>query len=210
MISRRQFCAMVGVGAITMGTTRPSHANASIKVFGIGGAGCNIVDKLRTQRYLPRGISTFTVNRADEPRLCNLKLGSGINCSLSDSDSGKITSLVHSADCVVLVAGLGGQTGTKLVRHLALASKAAYAEVVAVLGLPFAWEGGRVPLALECASELEWLADQVTRIDLEALRESVPSDISVADFFSYADAKMVKVITNVCANAGNAGRGEWT
>ena len=204
MISRRDFCKLTGASALA--TWLPQEALASpspsIKVFGIGGAGCNIVEKLRTQYSLPSGITTITVNRADEPRSCDMKLGSGIKSPLTEADASSISSAVYPADVVVLVAGMGGLAGTNLTKHFAHAAKAANAQVVAVLCTPLSFERGRrVKLAREGLPEIARVADHVKVIDLESMIDHLPPKITITDFFAYADGQMVKAITDHVSQA---------
>lgn len=65
MITRRQFCTAAGTGLLSLGLNPSAIASPSIKVLGIGGAGCNIVDELRRRCAPESHITTYTVNRAE-------------------------------------------------------------------------------------------------------------------------------------------------
>ena len=201
MFSRREF--LKRAAAVTASTVWP-HASANarssygppIKVFGIGGAGSNIVKKLSSQVSIRRSIITCTVNNADAPGVSDLKLATGIIEPLSIFDAGQISIWVSHADPVILVAGMGGKTGTRITRHFAQAAKEANARVFAVLVLPFAFEGKRVSLAREGTSAIARIADWVTLFDNESLLDHLSPEVTVADALAYADRQVIHAVAN--------------
>lgn len=173
----------------------PSCTNPIIKVLGIGGAGCNIVEQLRKHRPGPN-VPIYTVNRIEFEREADLKLTSGIDNPLSGSDADLITELVHPANYVFLVAGLGGMTGTALIPHFARIARAHGSKVIAVVGLPFSFEGKRIPKAKSGAAEIAKLADRVTYVDLKSLARQFPPETAFADFMAYANEQALQTIAN--------------
>ena len=132
-----------------------------IRVFGIGGAGCNIIKTLRDQHSHRPHVGLYTANRVEVDLQADLKFASGIDSSLTSDDQHLISKSVRRADYVILSAGLGGETGTTLIPHFARNAKAHGCKVVAVVGLPFSFEGRRIRIARKAADALIDIADQV-------------------------------------------------
>ncbi len=95
----------------------------SIRVFGIGGAGYNIIERLRARHDCSPHVSTYTVNRIEIERHVDLEFASGINSPLTSKDQHLISESIRPADYVILTAGLGGKTGTTLISHFAKSAK---------------------------------------------------------------------------------------
>ena len=130
----------------------------SIKVIGVGGAGCNAVSHLSTEAMA--GV-TFAALNTDATALgrstveTRLVLGSRTARGLgaggdpergrvaAEEDVARIRALCEQTDIVFLVAGLGGGTGTGAGPVVARIAKEAGALVLAVVMLPFDCEGGR-------------------------------------------------------------------
>ena len=122
-----------------------------IKLIGVGGAGCRIVGQLCAERY--ESVSEFLavdselplVSMNPSPRTIFLE-----KCYLDRDkqlrwDSAESRDLVSDAlgrsDIVVVVAGLGGQTGTSVAPMVANLARRAGARVGAVVMSPFPFEG---------------------------------------------------------------------
>lgn len=87
---------------------RNSSLSPSIRVFGIGGAGCNMVEGLLGQNCRGQHLSVYTVNRIETEREVDLKLASGIDGPLSSEDLHVISESVRPADYVILASGKAG------------------------------------------------------------------------------------------------------
>ena len=99
----------------------------SIKVLGVGGAGCNAVNHLARENF--PGVS-FAVMNTDAPALAQSPVETKINLgakstrglgaggdpergrAAAEEDVAQIRSLCEGADVVFVVAGMGGGTGT--------------------------------------------------------------------------------------------------
>jgi cell division GTPase FtsZ len=173
----------------------------SIRVFGIGGAGYNIIERLRARHDCGPHVSTYTVNRVETERQVDLEFASGIDSPLTSKDQHLISESVRPADYVILTAGLGGKTGTTLVTHFAKCAKAHGCKVVTVIVLPFSFEGRRIRFARKAAEELNGIADQVITFDLASLTKSFPKDTTLGAFFDYANDLVVQAILNAMAAA---------
>ncbi|MBK6678032.1 MAG: hypothetical protein IPG52_14880 [Rhodocyclaceae bacterium] len=94
-----------------------------------------------------------------------------------------IYAVVEGAQRVIIVAGLGGLTGTSLVPLFALAAKESGARTDAVLTLPFEFEGRRVRNAQAGAAQVSGIADRVVLLDNESMLEELDVGVSMADAF---------------------------
>jgi len=130
----------------------------SIKVLGVGGAGCNAVNHLARESFA--GVS-FVVMNTDAPALARstvekkLVLGAksmrGLGAggdpargrSAAQEDISEIRALCEGADVIFVVAGLGGGTGTGAGPVVAQVAKETGALVLAIVVLPFDCEGNR-------------------------------------------------------------------
>jgi cell division protein FtsZ len=130
--------------------------NTKIKVVGVGGAGSNAVSRMAACKI--QGVDLVVINcdaqdlrkaRAfDKLRIGrNLTkgLGAGMNPEIgrlaAEENKEDILKLLSGADMVFLTAGLGGGTGTGAAPVVAEAAKSSGALVVAVVTLPFSFEG---------------------------------------------------------------------
>lgn len=138
-----------------------NHADqpANILVMGLGGAGCNLVNRLAEQP--PIGVDLVLANTDAQALLTTKKgpkvvflgegstrgLGAGSNHELgrlaAEQSASRLTELFQGVDMVFLTAGLGGGTGTGAAPIAARAARQAGALVVAVVTKPFEFEGRR-------------------------------------------------------------------
>jgi cell division protein FtsZ len=149
--------------------------NAVIKVCGVGGGGGNAV-----QRMIDAGLSDvdFVVVNTDAQALrkstapLRLQLGVAIAGGLgagadptkgreaAQEDRERIAEVVRGADMIFLTTGLGGGTGTGASPVVAEEAKKAGALTVAIVTLPFSFEGPeRMENALRGLAELEQYVD---------------------------------------------------
>ncbi len=130
----------------------------TIKVLGVGGAGCNAVNHLARESF--HGVS-FAVLNTDAPALAlstvplKLNLGAKTTRGLgtggdpergraaAEEDEAQIRALCEGADVVFVVAGLGGGTGTGAGPVVARIAKETGALALSIVMLPFDCEGSR-------------------------------------------------------------------
>ena len=129
-----------------------------IKVFGVGGAGCNAVNHMARLPF--EGVQFIALN-TDAAALRQLpmsnkvilgeKLTRGMGAggdpergrAAAEEDGAQLTSLCQGADVIFIAAGMGGGTGTGASPVLARLARESGALVLGLLILPFEWEGGR-------------------------------------------------------------------
>ena len=181
----------------------PGNTNTRIKVFGVGGAGCNAVN-----RMIEAGVEgvTFTAINTDDQALrasnaefklqlgSRLTLGRGagsdpeVGRAAALEDTEKLIELLGDADMVFVTAGLGGGTGTGAAPIVASLANELGALTVAVVTKPFAFEGRqRMAVAEKGLAELAEAVDTVITIPNERLIEVVERGTSFFESFRIAD-----------------------
>ena len=180
-----------------------TRTNARIKVIGVGGAGCNAVN-----RMIEAGVEgvTFAAINTDEQALrvsqaqVKLQIGSRLTNGRgagSDPDIGReaaledterLIELLGESDMVFVTAGLGGGTGTGAAPIVASLANELGALTVAVVTKPFSFEGGkRMAIADKGLAELAETVDTVVTIPNERLIEVVERGTSFFESFRIAD-----------------------
>ena len=181
MITRRQFSKVTG-GTI-LSTCLPLSAFAvppplnirSIGVFGVGGAGCNIIELLRREVRLNANCSIHTFNRTPDQRPGALGFSTHLDCQLTAEEAGLVLDVVGKRDVVFLFAGLGGAAGTKLTPFIGSIAKCSGATVIAVVVMPFDFEGSRRNTQAQLAKgELADLIDRVHVIENNVSLDNLP------------------------------------
>jgi cell division protein FtsZ len=186
----------------------------SIKVFGVGGAGINVLELL-LKEGLP-GVGFVAVN-TDPQSLAGSSaaekvqletqllrgLGTGgdpdVGRALAEEQLPRLKSLCEGVDVIFLLAGLGGGAGTGISPVLARVAKEAGALVLGFVTTPFACEGGRRQrLAQHGLAELKSAADGVISLPNQKVFKMIDENTSVLETFK---------ITNDFLAAG--ARGVW-
>ena len=139
------------------GETVPSNI-AKIKVIGVGGGGCNAVNRMIHSGL--SGIEFWTVNTdaqallntATENRLqigqkLTRGLGAGGNPAIgqkaAEESRDEVAASLEESDLVFITAGMGGGTGTGAAPVVAEVAKESGALTVGVVTRPFTFEGRR-------------------------------------------------------------------
>lgn len=174
-----------------------------IKVIGIGGAGGNVVDRLKLDQM--KGVHLSVVNcdmQALQASLASEKvlIGRGITRGLGTGgdaevgrraaleDSEKITKLVEGMELVFLIAGLGGGLGSGASPVIAEQARKSGALVISFVTLPFTFEGARrYQLADESLGKLREQCHAVIPLPNDILLQQSADDASVLDAFAQAD-----------------------
>ncbi len=176
---------------------------AKIKVIGVGGGGCNAVNRMIRAKV--EGIEFIAANTDLQAlKLCQAPvklqlgakltkgLGAGANpevgrkAALEDTD--KIIEALEGADMIFITSGLGGGTGSGAAPVVASLASELGALTVAVVTKPFAFEGKRRMMQAEQAlADLVGAVDTVIVIPNERLMETVERGTSFFDAFRIAD-----------------------
>jgi len=176
---------------------------AKIKVIGVGGGGCNAVNRMiRAKVEGVEFIAANTDQQALKLSQAPIKLqigakltkglGAGANPEVGRKaaleDTEKIIEALEGADMVFITAGLGGGTGSGSAPVVASLASELGALTVAVVTKPFAFEGKRrLTQAEHALSELVGCVDTVIVIPNERLMETVERGTSFFEAFRIAD-----------------------
>ncbi len=196
-----------------------SH-QTSIKVVGVGGAGCNTVNRMMEIGI--KGAELISVNTdaydllyksADKKILIGKELtkgrGAGADPAVGEAAAKEseqdIKHYLQGADMVFICGGLGGGTGTGAMPVIAQIAKKVGALTVAVVTLPFSSEGEmRMKYALEGADKLKQVVDTLILIPNDKLLAIAP-DLPIQVAFKVADdilINAVKGITEIVTTGG--------
>ena len=186
---------------------------ASIKVIGIGGGGCNAVNRMieagiEGVEFISANTDLQALRQSYAPVKLQLGakltkgLGAGANPEVGRQaaleDTEKIIELLEGADMVFVTAGLGGGTGGGSTPIVASLSAELGALTVAVVTKPFLFEGKkRMSQAEQAVVELREGADTVITIPNERLLTTVPQCTSLVDAFKYADDVLRQAVQGI-------------
>ncbi len=133
-------------------------SRANIKVIGVGGSGCNAVNRMIQEQI--RGVEFIAMNtdaqailNCEAPKKVRIgdKLTRGLGVGGDPSKGAKaveesqdeILSVVQGTDMVFITAGMGGGTGTGAAPVIAHLAKESGALTVGVVTKPFTFEGNK-------------------------------------------------------------------
>jgi cell division protein FtsZ len=181
----------------------PTHEKSIIKVIGVGGGGSNAVSHMFRQGIV--GVD-FAICNTDaqamqmSPVPVRIQLGPQLTAGRGAGSRPQIgkQACIESIDDVrnfldthtkmlFVTAGMGGGTGTGAAPILAKAAKEMDILTVAIVTLPFTFEGRRrTRHALEGLEELKGCVDALVVISNDKLRE-IHGNLSMSDAFGEAD-----------------------
>ncbi|MCD6589867.1 cell division protein FtsZ [Candidatus Woesearchaeota archaeon] len=189
---------------------------ANIKVIGVGGAGCNMVNWLYKKGIMGAEILAINTDKqhldlieADKKLLIGKDLTKGLGCGgypekgaeAAQESIQEIKELIKGSDMVWITAGMGGGTGTGASPLIAQVAKDAGAIVIGVVTMPFKIERARVDKAEWGLQQLRKHCDTVIVIDNNRLVQ-VAGNLPVQQAFAVANelvATMIKGIVETIA-----------
>ena len=176
---------------------------AKIKVIGVGGGGCNAVNRMIDSGLA--GIEFWTVNTDAQALTYSATtnamqlgqkltrgLGAGGNPSIgqkaAEESRDEIFQVVEGSDLVFITAGMGGGTGTGAAPVVAEAAKEAGALTVGVVTRPFTFEGRRRTAQAESGiAALQASVDTLIIIPNDKLLSVISEQTPVQEAFRVAD-----------------------
>lgn len=186
-----------------MDPIKETESFARIKVVGVGGGGCNAVDRMIDAGLT--GVEFIAVN-TDAQALLHSKaptqvrvgdkltrgLGSGGNPEIgrgsAEESADDIYSVLKGADMVFITAGIGGGTGTGASPIVAQAAREIGALTIGVVTKPFTFEGNtRVATADQGISILKEQVDTLIVIPNDRLLQIADKRASLQEAFMMAD-----------------------
>ena len=186
---------------------------ANIKVIGVGGAGCNAID-----RMIQSGVTgvQFIAANTDQQSLAQSKahvkiplgplsmrgLGAGGNAErgavAAEESRDEIMAQIQGADMVFITGGMGGGTGTGAAPVVASCAREFGALTVAVVLTPFRWEGvnkaDRAAMGLE---NLRNTADTVIVVSNEKLLTLCDKGVKVKEAYRVADGVLIQGVRGI-------------
>lgn len=192
-----------------------------MKVIGVGGAGCNIVDRLMLSN--PSGVHLTAINTdqqalSNSPVLDKHCIGKTITRGLGASgdpavgrdaalaDKQLLEEMVKDVDLLFVTAGLGGGTGTGVAPVLADLAAQKGTTVIAFVTLPFTIErAARANVAKAGVEKLREVANAVISLPNDVLIQESEPDASLLEAFSQADAWIEKAIKSIWAMMNKTG-----
>jgi len=177
--------------------------NAVIKVIGVGGGGCNAINRMIEAGL--GGVQFIAVN-TDRQVLneCNAEtkiqlgekltrgLGAGGNPEIgqrsAEESIDQLSGVMEGADMVFITAGMGGGTGTGAAPIIAKLSKDMGILTVAVVTKPFSFEGRKRMKQAELGiSFLKKFVDSLIVVPNDKLLETSDGQTTVIEAFRMAD-----------------------
>lgn len=176
---------------------------AVIKVIGVGGGGCNAVNRMMEADL--KGVQFIAVN-TDRQALNRCKaetkiqigekltrgLGAGGNPEVGQRSAeetlDEITNLLEGSDMVFITAGMGGGTGTGAAPIIAKASKDLGILTVGVVTKPFSFEGKKRKDQAELGlGFLKKYVDSLVIVPNDKLLQNCEKNTSMLQAFTMAD-----------------------
>jgi len=195
---------------------------AKIKVIGVGGGGCNAVNRMIASGL--SGVDFIAVNtdkqdlinksRAETKLQIGAKLtggrGAGAKPSVGEDaakeDQEKINDVSRGADMVFVTAGMGGGTGTGAAPVIARIARDHESLVVGVVTKPFEFEGeAKMRKAEEGIKKLREYVDTLIIIPNENLFQCLDSKKTSLQAYEMADEVLhhaVQAITDLITKTG--------
>ena len=187
-----------------------SGAARNIKIIGIGGAGSNALDRLALDGVAAASliaantdaqalVASVAGEKIQLGRAATRGLGTGGDPDLgrcaAEEAAAELRAALEGAEAVFVIAGLGGGTGSGAAPLVAELAREAGALVLAVVTLPFGFEGKRrVAQAAEALALLQQQADAVVCFENDRMGEAAPPKAGIQTAFAAADMTLSQSI----------------
>ncbi len=185
------------------GNKQKAESFARIKVVGVGGGGCNAVNRMIDEGV--EGIEFIAVNTDAQVLMLSKAptkvrigekatngLGAGGNPDVgkksAEESSDELYEILKGSDMVFVTAGMGGGTGTGAAPIVAQIAKEIGALTIGVVTRPFTFEGTkRIQAAEQGIARLKEQADTLIVIPNDRLLTMVEKRATLQDSFKTAD-----------------------
>lgn len=193
-----------------------------IKVIGVGGGGCNAVNRM-VRAKIP-GVSFVACNTDAQALMSSeattrLRIGEKLTKGLgvggdptrgeraADESRDELYDILRNTEMVFVTAGMGGGTGTGAAPVVAEIAKDCGALTIGVVTKPFQWEGARrMKQAEEGLARLRDKVDTLIAIPNSRLIEICPADVTIEQAFETADdvlRQAIQSISNIISQNGS-------
>jgi cell division protein FtsZ len=193
-----------------------------IKVIGVGGGGCNAVNrmvraKIPGVQFIACNTDAQALSISEAPTRLRIgeKLTKGLGVGgdptrgerAADESRDEIYDLLRGTEMVFVTAGMGGGTGTGAAPVVAEVAKDCGALTIGVVTRPFPWEGSRrSKQAEEGVARLRDKVDTLIAIPNGRLVEICPPNATVEEAFETADdvlRQAIQSISNIISQNGS-------
>jgi len=184
-------------------------AGARIKVIGVGGGGGNALNTMIQSGLTGvEFIAANTDSQALGASLADFKLTMGpglgagkkpeVGRKYAEESSVEIERVLEGADMVFITAGMGGGTGTGASPVIARIAKELGALTVAVVTLPFDFEGARrKEIALKGVEELKEEVNSLIVIPNQRLLSIANRNTTILEAFKIADQVLLHAVKGI-------------
>jgi len=204
--------ALLAVAMILVGTRRRRPGRV-VRVVGVGGGGVNAVDAMIRARM--KGADYVAVNtdrRSLDRSAAGTKIaiggaitnGQGAGGDVSAGESAarqaadEIGRALAGSELVLIMAGLGGGTGSGAAPVVAEIARQHGALTMAVVTQPFGFEGARRhDIAQRAGAALVGKVDAVATVPNDRVREIMPADVTAEDAFRAIDDVMHRNVSEI-------------
>ncbi len=184
---------------------------ANIKVFGMGGCGCNMSTWLFNKGI--NGATVYAANtdalhlsvsKADEKILIGKELTRGLGCGGNPTQGREaakealvdLKKAVGGADMVFVISGMGGGTGTGAAPVVAQIAKESGAVVIGVVTMPFEAEKARIDKAEFGLQELREVTDTCIVLDNNRLVD-IAGQLPIEQAFAVANELVSTMVKGI-------------
>jgi cell division protein FtsZ len=184
---------------------------ANIKVFGVGGAGCNMVSWLYKKGIKGAEIVAFNtdqqhlnITEADKKMLLGRNVTKGLGCGgypqkgaqSAEESLTDVRNALEKADMVFLCAGMGGGTGTGAAPVLARLASDMGAITIGTVTMPFNIERARIDKAEFGLHQMRQHCDTVIVIDNNRLTK-IAGNLPLQQAFAIANELISTMIKGI-------------
>lgn len=187
---------------------RPQYAK--IKVIGVGGGGCNAVDRMIEAgvdgvEFIAVNTDGMALSHSAAPNKVTIGedgRGAGgrpeVGRSAAEKSRAEIREHLEGADMVFVASGLGGGTGTGAAPIVASLARELGALTVSIVTMPFGFEGShRMRLAKEGLAALKKESDTLIEIQNDRLKNLVDPKAPFKQAFMVADEMLRQGIQGI-------------
>ncbi len=192
-----------------------------IKVLGVGGSGSNTVSRIA--KFNEAGVELIAINTdAQALHFCKVPskiligkhvtkgLGAGMDVSLgkaaAEENKQELSDLIKGCDMVFITSGMGGGTGSGAAPVIAEISKSLGILTIAVVTMPFSFEGEqRKQVAKKAMENLKGKVDSLLVIQNDKLLQIIDEKTTVSNAFEICDdilKQAVQGITDLILSPG--------
>ncbi len=185
---------------------------ASIKVFGVGGAGGNAVEhminnKLEDVEFICANTDAQALDKSSAAHKIQLGpqltkgLGAGakpeVGQKAAEESMQEIAKYLQDTDMVFVTAGMGGGTGTGAAPVIARLAKEKNILTVGVVTKPFSIEGKRISVASQGIEEIKQFVDCLIVVPNDRLRAIAPKKASAKEMLLKANDVLLSAVRGV-------------